>query len=447
MYRNRIRHYTPYVYAAIIGLVISLISTYLHHPTTPVLLGNWGFKYNDIVYGVFNPRFSPGLSTEKIREYWYNPEKYYSITRDTRELVYPYIDYMFEYPPLIGLLWIISVNTAIHVNLPEKYTPHYYREKYESIITTHYMINAVVNSISLILVLLLSVKASTILGINWKKTLLAIVMPSLYMYLTYNWDIICSLFLLLGTLYFIKKKLFVSGIFIGLSITTKLLPLLTIPPILALLLKNTRENRDYRNLYGFLMGLVIGLSGFIALALLSFNKFMDFIEYHGTWYCENCLYQLVEPNIFNPLHRILSIIFIGLSVLVITYFVKKSRLYNNRDILSVVLYSIIASTALNYVFTPQMMLLITPIALIVLNGKKLIMYGVSDLANAMIMIMFFQDGHIREFFYNIGVPVPLKNFNPWTIDSPVQWVSIIRNILLIIIMISIVNELRKKSPN
>jgi hypothetical protein len=101
------------VYVIIPVLIVSISSIYLHHHQTPVLFNNWGFKYNDIVHGVFNARFSPNLRLHEIRDKWYNTRKYYDLTHFHRVQVYPYIDYKFEYPPVVGLIWIISVNTAI----------------------------------------------------------------------------------------------------------------------------------------------------------------------------------------------------------------------------------------------------------------------------------------------------------------------------------------------
>jgi hypothetical protein len=57
------------------------------------------------------------------------------------------------------------------------------------------------------------------------------------------------------------------------------------------------------------------------------------------------------------------------------------------------------------------------------------------------MLMFFKDFDLRAFiskYTNIRVV-----FSPWTLDSPVQWVAFIRNLILLIIFLSVLhNELK-----
>jgi hypothetical protein len=101
------------------------------------------------------------------------------------------------------------------------------------------------------------------------------------------------------------------------------------------------------------------------------------------------------------------------------------------------------STAMifNYVFSPQMMIMLTPIALLALPQSALIYYTIADVANALIMLMFFKDFDLRAFiskYTNIRVV-----FSPWTLDSPVQWAAFIRNLILLIIFLSVLyNELK-----
>ncbi|MEM4786272.1 MAG: hypothetical protein QXW87_05450, partial [Desulfurococcaceae archaeon] len=100
---------------------------------------------------------------------------------------------------------------------------------------------------------------------------------------------------------------------------------------------------------------------------------------------------------------------------------------------------LVVTIALNYVFTPQMILIITPLALIILEKRKLILYSIADSLNALIIILFFEDFKIREFLNKIGFPIPIE-FNPWSISSIVQWIAVIRIMILLIIILSILRS-------
>jgi len=420
--------------ALLISIAVSTVSIYLHHPSTPVLLGNWGFKYNDIVYGVFDPRFRPNLDPRSVSEKWYVAVKYYSLVTGTRVFVYPYVDYMLEYPPVIGVVWAVSVNVALPANFPEKYSPQYYIEKYPAIASTHYLFNALVNAFFFMLLALYVARAVDLLGASWKKLLLLAILPSTYMYLAYNWDVIAAATFMLAIIWFYEEKYFASGVALGLSIATKIMPLLLIPVLLCFLIKKFGWRST--KLFTYAWGTAIGLAGFLVQAILNYKSLLDFIEYHAQWYCENCVYQLLIPDIFSPLHRVVALVSISLALLLAVLVAWRKRLSTLSEFFPLLLFVIVASTALNYVFTPQMMILITPLALLALDKRKLAVYAVSDILNALIMVVFFKDGEIRSTLHNIGLPVPLRGFQPWTIDSPVQWIAIARNILLIYIMIA-----------
>ncbi len=440
-------YYNKKVLVAVVlsTVIISSLSTYIHHPETPVLLDNWGLKYNDIVYGVFNPRFSPYLKPGEVRDKWYNVTKYYMLTRSTRVTVIPYIDYKFEYPPIIGLLWLASVNTAIYLNLPEKYTPQFYRNRYEAIITTHYMINAIVNTSYLLLTILFASKIILLKNKEPKKIMLFLILPSMYLYLIYNWDIICSFFVLTGLYYFYERKWLLSGALLGLSISAKILPaVLVLLMIIYLLTLYKGKHIDVKTLAKYMLGLAIGLSPFIFMLISSPRGFTDFITYHASWYCENCLYQVVVPDVFSSLHKVFSSIAIGSSILLLAYVIVRKKLDLSKYVFELGLISMLIATSLNYVFTPQMILLITPLAIVLLDKPRLIFYWLSDLLNFLIMGIFFIEQDIRIHLHNIGLPVSTSGFNPWTIASPVQWAGVSRDVILLGIAVSMMYKLYKK---
>lgn len=421
-----------YVYAVLLAILVSALSTYIHHPETSVLLNIWGFKYNDIVYGVFNPRFSPNLNQANVLNKWYRPEKYYCLTTSSRVVVYPYIDYEFEYPPLIGLIWFISVNLATYIVLPDNYRSVVYRESFDKLITVHYMIHAIVNSLSLVIVTYTTVSMINKIRRKYSKyRCLFYLLPSVIVYLVYNWDILCSLFLILGLKNYLNRKWLYTGLFIGLSISTKILTFFIAMALLISLIKNRESLKN--NIY-YTAGLTIATAvPFSIMYFTSPRGFHDFINHHAAWYCENCLYQLFTSNIFSPFHKILAAMLITIFVSLTLYLFYSSVLSN---LLETSLVLVITTISLNYVFSPQMILLITPLALITLDKFKLLLYSTADFLNALIIILFFEDEKLRIWLNNIGLSVKIE-FNPWSITSIVQWIALARILLLLIIILHI----------
>lgn len=110
----------------IVLYTVFMISFLFHAPFTQSPLGLWGFKYNDVVYGVFSPRFSTDLmnNKEKLVRYWLRPESFEELVSGTNLCPVPYVDYKFEYPPLVGFFWFLTtcVSFSISGGLPRQGT-------------------------------------------------------------------------------------------------------------------------------------------------------------------------------------------------------------------------------------------------------------------------------------------------------------------------------------
>ncbi|OYT40658.1 MAG: hypothetical protein B6U89_01480 [Desulfurococcales archaeon ex4484_58] len=427
-----------YTLTLIIGISISIISAYLHHPDTPVLMGNPGFKYNDIVYGVFYVRFRPGLVRDKVEleKYWFKPEKFIDLVNGKKQHPIPYIDYKFEYPPIVGLIWFISTSLAIHFALPEEYSYRVYFKRYDQIVAYHFIIESIINSIAFIITLLLMIKFSFDLGIKpWKPFIYAI-LPSTIMYLMYNWDTLCIMFVLIGLYMLYRERYGLSGFMFSLAVSTKILPVILAVTLMIYLFKETRITHRTSPFLRYSLSFIVSLSlTFLVLYIGSPAGFMYFLEHHSKWYCENCIYQLFDRNIFSEIHKIGFALSVSVSWVIILYVVLRYGLSNFHELLEFSLLLIIISTVFNYVFSPQMFLLISPLALLILSGRRLSLFVWSDLFNALIMVFFFKDRVIRRFVSDMGFPIKVE-FNPWTLDSPVQWFAMIRNISLVLILVS-----------
>lgn len=405
---------------AVLAIIALSLSLYIHAPNTPIPFGLLGLKYTDIIYGVFYPRFH---STSM----WFDTSPLLSLARLEYSCPLPYVHYKFEYPPLIGVLWTLS--TCGGLRLAIMGVASNYSELVKNAAFIHYIIQSLFLSAFFILAILVLKE----LGTGRKRIMLWIMLPSTILYLLYNWDIMASSLALLGLYMFNKRKPFVSGLLMGLSISTKLLTV-GIAGWLALELY-ARGLRKWGNRY--LAGLIL-TAAIPMLTLLSISPagFAEFISHHIEWYCENCLYMLLIRDIWSPIHRYLYASLLALVGLVLLICRLRAREVRLDDYLVPALY---APVVLNYVFSPQMALLLSPFSVHLLRRRALLgAYVIADIMNALIIIAFFEDERLRKF---LGTP---GGFYPWTMDSPVQWIAAVRNIVLLAIMAYFVLGLMRK---
>lgn len=399
-----------------IAILVLTASTILHDPDYPVILSNWGLKYSDVVYGVFFPTF------EKP-ERWFNSSEYSlfvaSYMNGEFKCPIPYFNYKFEYPPLVGLIWYISTcmgfvstrvmepqNANFSVLLRLAARVHFYVQvafiACFFLITIHYLFK---------------------LGASTRRVLMFALLPSTLIYLTYNWDVVAAGLAVAGLYSYTRRKHFIAGAMMGLSIASKILTAGLATWILIELFLRKEKTHALR----YFLGLVATLfPAFGLLILLSPNGFLAFVRHHTTWYCENCLYALLVSDIHSKLHRLSYIYFLTLSWLFMIEtrtrtFQSTERYYWILSLYTVVLF--------NYVFSPQMMLLLTPISLLLLGKELLYAYAIADASNAMIITIFFKDAEVRTL---LGLT---PRYSPWTIDSPVQWFATSRNLILLFILI------------
>jgi len=440
------------VLLVITGLVAGFFSTYIHIPSTPVLLENWGLKYSDIVYGVFYPRFLDADNSGS--RYWYAPSLLNELAKGEDICPAPYVDYLFEYPPVVGALWFGS--TCLALTLTPRGSGIEYAEFISAVAEAHFLVNATILVTSMILTALLIYRvlegSSGSKSLN--RALLYLVLPSVLLYTTYNWDSLCSLLAFSSLVVFSKWKsrwrFLIAGALLGLSIATKLLTASIALVLLVYLVRLRLRHSNYdRSHMHFLVGLLAGGGiPYLALVVISPKAFLDFISYHSTWYCENCIYSIVIHDIFSPLHRFIAAGAILIVIVVVALAVLRKNIVGVPErVYDIALCSIGGVVALNYVSTPQMLLLVTPLALITLKGTDLALYVLSDTLNAFIMVSFFLDTFSRAALSSLGLPIEVK-FSPWTPDSPVQWLAYARSALLITLLIRKLKELYiSNNPN
>jgi len=416
----------------LVSILVGILSAYMHLPQVPPPMGNLGLKYSDIVYGVFYPRFMQG--SDHRDRYWYNTDPIDSLSRGERVCPLPYVDYMFEYPPLVALLWYISTCSSIRLSpggpSPEGFNPATFLSEVAKI---HYIISVIPLIISLSATSLFISSANSV-----EAALLWLLLPSTILYSTYNWDIICASLAFASLFMFQKRRYFASGLLLGLSIATKVMTASIAYVLFVYLLLKSLGKAGSRELLSFLLSLFLaGALPYIIVLIAAPTGFWDFISHHSSWYCENCLYLIFVHNVLDPTHRTLTILAISLLAVALAVAVyRNTGKTDSSKIYELATYSIIGAVTLNYVFSPQMVLMVSPFVVAFLSSRpNLEMYVIADTANFFIMALFFLDKDLRAFLSNIGIPIEVRS-NPWGIDSPVQWVAAVRNVLLLIILVS-----------
>ncbi|MEM2006793.1 MAG: hypothetical protein QW154_04095 [Sulfolobales archaeon] len=431
----------------LLAIIACGVSTYLHVPSSLAPFSNFGLKYSDIVFGVFYPRFSADY--ESSSKYWYNVEILKLLMERKVVCPVPYIDYSFEYPPLVGLLWYISTCFSITITLRSESTSPYASSYIHSIAELHFIVNAFFLSLSLLLsvfflhrLVITSTKKPSFLSIaTW------LVLPSTILYSIYNWDVICLAFALSSLVALHRKKYFTSGALIGASIATKLMTASIAYTISLYLLLRSHRGEKLRNFSLFLLGIsIFGATPYVTLLVVSPRGFFDFVAHHSAWYCENCIYLLFIHDIFSYLHRTLAIaLVIILAITIALLIFNRKSIEDSSWLYKLSTLSTLGAVLFNYVFSPQMILLFSPLVMVFFVKISRIAYIASDTANSLIMVLFFYDSDIRYLLNRSGIPVEVR-FSPWTIDSPVQWLAAIRNILLLLIFVVELVRLSRSKP-
>jgi len=386
----------------ILATISWTISTYLHDPLTPILMNNYGFKYTDIVHGLFHTIFQPRSSDK-----WYNINSYTDFLNSKYKCPVPYIDYKFEYPPIIGVLWYASTCIGFTIG-----------NDVESAARINFYANSVVLLVSfaLIVVTLFRIRSehSSLNGDVFRYVF--IIAPSTILYLVYNWDVVAALFAVTGVLFFINKKYFEAGFLLGLSISTKILTVGLAFYFLVKLL--SMEERSNHHIVKYVVGLILaGLTPYLVLYIVAPKGFIDFINHHASWYCENCLYLPLTKDIYSDLNRKLYFSIGTCFMFLLATLLSPWRDIRIREESKYYLVSVMTLVIFNYVFSPQMLLMITPFAIMALSKPQIYMYLMADVFNALIILLFFNEP------------------NPWTYGSNTQYAAFARNFVLLLIWI------------
>jgi hypothetical protein len=321
---------------------------------------------------------------------------------------YPYVDYEFEYTPIIAVLWLVASKIALYLST------HGY-DPFLSMLRSLFAINI----FFYITYVYIIYRISRERGIPRILSMLSIASPSIVYYLFYNWDIIATFLMILGVFLYIKNRVYGSSIALGLGASVKVIPIYALFSIFITIL----ARRIGRAMLFALLGLSVAALPFLALLLIYPPGFFYFFSYHSRWYCENCFYNLLTDDIYDQSLRTLSVI-LTLSMPFIYTIVSHNRYIKEPGAMSMraPLMSVALSISFSYIYSPQMNIFLAPLYLL-LNNRLRYLLLIQDILNVMIMVLWFHEGVIASM---IGI----ESRGPWFRESPIQWIAFVRIALI-----------------
>lgn len=392
-----------YLVIAVILISLSLLIKLDAIGTSNIL---YGLRYSDIEIGVFLDRF---LYTDDGGKKWFNINKLVALKNGDDVCPLVYKDYHFEYPPIIGLIWQLTTCISFRLVYFHHYNVNEYSEMIQSAAHINLFLNAIIIGVCFIALIHVLLKKSLI---DHEKITYILLSPSVLVYLFYNWDILCLFFFALALISHSARSSFKTGLYAGLSVSTKLL---TLVPTLLISYDVMRRNRSEfkRFVIGFFMG---GVLPFVILFFYSPVGLKGFVHQHSSWYCENCVYMLFIDDIWSSMHKYLFEFSIVATVILGMILVEKGI---NVHIIS--FYTLAGTLSLSYIFTPQMFLLLVPLSPIFISKANQKLFLLIDSLNALFIIVFFYEINLR--------------FNPWEFGSLAQILAQSRNLLLLFIFL------------
>jgi hypothetical protein len=273
----------------------------------------------------------------------------------------PYVDYMFEYPPICGLIvwlggWASGGSQTVFA--------------------------AIEFGILLIFAVLTSHVVYQFLGYlklgHNRQLLFSIFAPSLLFYGAYNFDIVQTFFMILSLYWFVaEKRTNWSALSLGLAVATKLSPAILLPVIL-----QEMHDRTSRIKYTVIMGATVAALN-VPFAFANFQTWLAGYEFLRTWGLEDSFLVWIFNNSDSwVLAKEISYALLGLSAIAVYIFFRQKPLLVRAFMLLglFILFS--------YIATPQMNLDLLPLFSVV-PMIPLSLFYLYELADVGIIVSWF----------------------------------------------------------
>lgn len=313
------------------------------------------------------------------------------------QLGIPYVDYVFEYPVMVGTIVYVTSLLARLLTLDFSTSMIYYK----------LMMDLVLYAFTLVVVVVLY-RLTGRYGIEsnriWQVFL---VMPSLLMFVDYNFDIIAIAFALLALYVFIQGRRSMSAVFLGFGVCAKLYPGVLLPAFLAAL-----PSWRSRGRYVLTAAAVVAAINLPPM-LASFETWLGTWSFLAGWGIENS-WLIFMFNQTDPLAHYFSLavfLYIVYKVMAVTH---HSEMPSTEKLLVRSFLLSLAWLLGSYIVTPQMALVLLPFYVLIPAVPVLAAYA-ADTLNALIMVFWFTE-------MNAGR-------NPIAPDNPIQWIALGRQLI------------------
>jgi len=309
----------------------------------------------------------------------------------------PYIDYGLEYPSLVGITVFLG-------------------SQWHNIYGYYFTVCAILYGFMFVGVYAMY---RILIRLNQpvhRITYYVIFTPTFIYFSIFSFDWMGMGLLLLSIHYSQSNKAHLSGLFMGLSVAARIIPIVCLPFII-------REFKTWRERGIFL--LVAGL-GWLApnayFMLVDFDGFLYPYQFQSQWGVEDS--WMIIFGQFPSFRQLLSIGLLLQLIALIFFWRKKFNAVEGS------LLAMISFMLTTYKFPPQYMTLLNP--LFGLNRTNYILFMTANMLNVMMILLIFTP------IFNAG--------NFLLITSPIQWLAIARQAVLIPLFISLFRS-RKSADN
>jgi len=245
-------------------------------------------------------------------------------------------------------------------------------------------------------------------GLERWRVLVFALSPSFIFFAYYNIDVVGVLFIL-GALYFaLRKRWTISATCLGLAVATKVFPFIFIP-FVWVTESDWKERIKYAST-AFLIWLAVN----VPFMIKNFSDWFLFVSVQAQWGIEDSWMIFVLPQM-SPISHYLSYVLLALGII----HLLRRRMPLERAWFAATLVFMLTS----FKFPPQYFLYLLPF-LVILGFDRLEPFLLADVLNVLVIVTWFTPW--------------LSGGNPLIAESPTQWISLAREVILFGVLVYLV---------